>query len=740
MKIIQVLDEISKRNISIVSVVNIISSYKFLSNQSKIIVAKNEDKLKKIGILKNLFGNLFFSSEVNKILRNQNPDIVHIHGMWRPIHFFFILHCTFLNIPILVQPHGMLLMEALKSKSFLSYLIKKITLFFYSKFFLSKSSFVAVTKEEKKSIITYFPKANISIVKNPFIIPNISLTKIKKRFVYFGRYNRHKNLKEFIKAYISSKPGNEWSFHIYGIEDDDVYKKELVNLVNNYNFQKTIKFNKPEFNIKKKFKLISESWCNVLLSKSEILSLSVLEAFSMGTQSFVNKKIFFPNWIKKYLIRSKVKRSILVSNIKKIMSQNFQAKQNLKNRMKNLFKNKYELTKEKDIYKTFLKKTCNQHKNSLSFSNLSVLVSNLLNSILVPFLIVFSVVFGNSFFAAEIGIYPGIVLLLTQVFSANARSLLLYNRDRSFYDQAINIRFYLGLLVVFILTIYQFYFSYNENFFILFILSFIVYISWINEINLAIHEKNRSSFFIKFFLIISFVFYFLIVTDYVLKDENLLKILQLYLCFHILFFLYHINFLNFNIKKFIKYFENQFKEYLSFASSFFNIIAVIIWRISLILLLGKSTAGLFFASFAIASFPGTVFNNIIGQIVIINKRIKDFVSKSSNLLLIFYLISVVSLIMLNEVLLKNYEFYNFFNITLISLLGTPFMLRALYFRHMFLSISRSYQKKIFIRDIMYGVSISPIIVLLFYFGGQDLLIYSYLISSFMALIYYLRVK
>lgn len=740
MKIIQTLDEISKKNFSIVSVVKIISSYKFLSNESKIIVAKNEDKLKKIAILKKLFSNLFFSSEVNKILRTQNPDIVHIHGMWRPIHFFFILHCTFLNIPILVQPHGMLLVEALKSKSFLSYLIKKVTLFFYSKFFLSKSSFIAVTKEEKKSITEYFPKANISIVKNPFIIQKISSTRINKRFVYFGRYNRHKNLKEFINAYITVKPSNKWSFHIYGIEDDDDYKKELVNLVNNYNFQKSVKFNKPEFNIKRKFKIISESWCNVLLSKSEILSLSVLEAFSMGTQSFVNKKIFFPNWIKRYLIRSKVKGTILSNNIQKIMNQNLQEKQNLKNKMKNLFKNNYELAKEKDIYQTFLKKIRNQHKNSHSFSNLSVLASNLLNSVLVPFLIVFSVISDDSSFAAEIGIYPGIILLLTQVFSANARSLLLYNRDRSFYDQAISLRFYLGLLIVFILTIYQFHFYYNENFIILLILSFIVYISWINEINLAIHEKNRSSFFIKFFLIISIIFYFLIIADYVLKDENLLKILKIYLCFHILFFLYHINFLNFNIKKFTKYFQNQFKEYLSFASSFFNIIAVIIWRISLVLLLGKSTAGLFFASFAIASFPGTVFNNIVAQIIIINKRIKDFVSKSSNFLLIFYIISISLLISLNQIFLKNYEFYNFFNITLISLLGTPFMLRALYSRHMFLSVSRSYQKKIFIRDIMYGVSISPIIVALYYIGGQDSLVYSYLISSFLALIYYLRVK
>ena len=42
-----------------------------------------------------------------------------------------MLHCTFLNIPILVQPHGMLLKEALKSKSFLSYTIKLFTLFIF---------------------------------------------------------------------------------------------------------------------------------------------------------------------------------------------------------------------------------------------------------------------------------------------------------------------------------------------------------------------------------------------------------------------------------------------------------------------------------------------------------------------------------------------------------------------------------------------------------------------------------
>ena len=95
---------------------------------------------------------------------------------------------------------------------------------------------------------------------------------------------------------------------------------------------------------------------------------------------------------------------------------------------------------------------------------------------------------------------------------------------------------------------------------------------------------------------------------------------------------------------------------------------------------------------------------------------------------------------MSELLLKEFEFYNFFNITLTSLLGTPFMLRALSNRHEYLSFSKEFQKKIFIKDVMYGISICPIIVILFYLGGTNFIIYSYPISSFLALFYYRKVK
>jgi hypothetical protein len=77
---------------------------------------------------------------------------------------------------------------------------------------------------------------------------------------------------------------------------------------------------------------------------------------------------------------------------------------------------------------------------------------------------------------------------------------------------------------------------------------------------------------------------------------------------------------------------------------------------------------------------------------------------------------------------------------MISFLGTIIMLRALYFRHKMLFLNRIYQKKVFLADILYSVSISPIILILYFIGGENLLIYSYFISSIFAYFFYKRIK
>jgi hypothetical protein len=257
---------------------------------------------------------------------------------------------------------------------------------------------------------------------------------------------------------------------------------------------------------------------------------------------------------------------------------------------------------------------------------------------------------------------------------------------------------------------------------------------------LTLHEKNKSLLFIRLFSVISFFFYILIYFSYLSQNFNLSIILVSYFFFQLIFFIYHFNYKLFKIIILGNDVKKYFIKFLPTASTFFNILSIIVWRLSLFSLLGKFSAGIYFAAFSIASFPGTLFNNILAQIVMVNKIMKNQFKK------IYFLFSIISSIFIILSVAVLYKFfsdisnYNFFLISLISLLGTVVMLRALYLRHSILLINHIYQKKVFLYDILYSFTISPIVLFLYFIGGKDLLVYSYFLSSIIAYFFYKRIK
>ena len=131
-----------------------------------------------------------------------------------------------------------------------------------------------------------------------------------------------------------------------------------------------------------------------------------MEAFSVGTQSLVNKKIFFPPWIKHKLISTSVEKDFLVKKIKYVMSQDINDKRLIKSKMIKIFDEKYEIGKEKKNYKFFLENVIKSHKKIFNISNsFYFLFSNLLNSAFIPFLLIFQVLLNNSELGAEIGVF-----------------------------------------------------------------------------------------------------------------------------------------------------------------------------------------------------------------------------------------------------------------------------------------------------------------------------------------------
>ena len=69
MRILQVLDEISKKNTSLFTVARILNSYEFLSKESAIVTSSNIEKINKIIVLRNSYKNLFLDSKIRKILK-----------------------------------------------------------------------------------------------------------------------------------------------------------------------------------------------------------------------------------------------------------------------------------------------------------------------------------------------------------------------------------------------------------------------------------------------------------------------------------------------------------------------------------------------------------------------------------------------------------------------------------------------------------------------------------------------
>jgi hypothetical protein len=68
------------------------------------------------------------------------------------------------------------------------------------------------------------------------------------------------------------------------------------------------------------------------------------------------------------------------------------------------------------------------------------------------------------------------------------------------------------------------------------------------------------------------------------------------------------------------------------------------------------------------------------------------------------------------------------------------MIAGLYIRHKKLSLGFIYQQKVFNIDVIYSILIAPLILILYFIGGQQFLLFSYLLSSVTTYICYKNIK
>jgi hypothetical protein len=185
----------------------------------------------------------------------------------------------------------------------------------------------------------------------------------------------------------------------------------------------------------------------------------------------------------------------------------------------------------------------------------------------------------------------------------------------------------------------------------------------------------------------------------------------------------------------IKYFRTNF-----FLSGFSLNLANLIWRISIIWVIGKNFASIFFAIFSLGSFPGTIFTSSFG-VTMVKKKINHLY------LIIFFIIYIFLLILFYFLLLNN--FTNFFSkdffdlnflvyIAVFTFIGSIITLYSLYNRQLYIDSYPNYENTIFQKDIFLSCFISLIPISLYLIGGVNLIGFSYFILAITSYIFYIR--
>jgi glycosyltransferase involved in cell wall biosynthesis len=208
-------------------------------------------------------------------------DVVHLTSFFSPISVLSALFCIVRKVKFTVSPRGELYKPALSTKSF-----NKLLLFRIYKFIYKFSFFMWVTVDSEYGIVRdIFPNNNIKKLPNSydysdFIFENKKSKKNKITFL--GRLNPIKNIELIIKSYanLDIEIRNKYRLVIAGSGDKD-YAKKLLALAKNLGVFDFVDFVGHTVGEDKK-KLLSESICGVLVSKSENFGNVVLEFLASG--------------------------------------------------------------------------------------------------------------------------------------------------------------------------------------------------------------------------------------------------------------------------------------------------------------------------------------------------------------------------------------------------------------------------------------------------------------------------
>jgi len=237
-----------------------------------------------------------FSSDLLKVLDQEHPDLVHLHGLWTYGSIAAQIWGRRTGNPVVVSTHGMVDHWALRHSALKKWIAGAA---FEWANLRNASCIHALTEGEVRDLDKLGFRDHVVKIPNGIELPkNVNWQESSKRtLLYLGRLHPKKGIAETLLAWSIFQKNvaidqARWLLVIAGW-DDGGYLDELQEIVRRYDLQQHVKFTGAVFGDTKDV-LYANADAAILASYSEGLPMTVLEAWAFGKPVFITEQCNLP--------------------------------------------------------------------------------------------------------------------------------------------------------------------------------------------------------------------------------------------------------------------------------------------------------------------------------------------------------------------------------------------------------------------------------------------------------------
>lgn len=224
--------------------------------------------------------------------------VVHQHGVFTRMSVVASALCAKLELPLVVQPHGLL--EPIRLRK--GFIKKQLALWTYEHVHLRlANALIACSRAEAVSLQKKFPAKEIFVIPNGVSddffteIPERSPTPEKKKLLFFSQLIPVKGIERLLEAVAAVGPNftKHWNLELAGYGEEK-YLTKLRTLVNKLDLDSIVTFSGPAYGADR-IKLIDSCDAFILPTYNENFGIVIAEAMARGKLVITTKGAPWPD-------------------------------------------------------------------------------------------------------------------------------------------------------------------------------------------------------------------------------------------------------------------------------------------------------------------------------------------------------------------------------------------------------------------------------------------------------------